>query len=134
MYESNSIAKKLTEKRDERYQITICDTILSRYDPLTGKFMADRAGLYYFIVHLLSKENQGVNNETNFYIQKNEEAACVAYLEILEGTNLNVRSTCSATIELMPGDEVYVDCGNVHTLATGANHITFTGFLIQPYL
>ena len=68
--------------------------------------MAVRAGLYYFIVHLLSKENQVVNNSTKFYIQKTEETACVAYLELLEGTNLNVRSTCSATIELMLGDEV----------------------------
>ena len=105
-----------------------------RYDPITGKFTADRAGMYYFFVHLLSKENQDVNNATAFSIQKNEQTQCIAQMELLAGTLLNVAVSCAATMELFPGDEVYVDCGNVLTLTINDNRITFTGFLIQAHL
>ena len=105
-----------------------------RYDPANGKFVADRPGLYYFAVHLLSKQNDEFSNTTTFSIQKNEETQCNAYLEIDTTSVVNLHPSCSSTVELMPGDEVYVDCCNVYTLSVGSGYTAFTGFLIQPYL
>ena len=105
-----------------------------RYDPTSGKFIADRSGLYYFAVHLLSRENNEFRNATNFTIQKNGETQCNAHLENDTTSVVNLQSSCSSTVELKPGDEVYVVCGNVYTLTGASGYITFTGFLIQPYL
>ena len=49
-------------------------------------------------------------------------------------TNVNFQGGCSATMELIPGDKVYVSCGNVEVVSGASRLSGLSGFLIQPYL
>ena len=96
-----------------------------RYDPLTGKFTADRPGLYYF----QQEWKEYSTNHQKFQLRKNGDWQCVS--QINSGSYLS--SSCGAVMELVEGDEIFVtsDSG----LAVHCPSCTgFTGFIITPYI
>ena len=79
--------------------------ICYRYDPNTGTFTADTAGLYFFLVNLHSDTS---GNYDNLNIQRNDERICHL---LARGTdNVEIPTTCGTMVELMPGDEIFVEC------------------------
>ncbi len=102
--------------------------MISRYNPSNGKFVADRAGLYYFHQYWVANSN----NNQFLHMRKNGAVQCRSQGNTGSGTDLNAPS-CSCVLELAPTDEVYV------TGSTGSNlgsfvDTGFTGFLIRPYI
>ena len=105
---------------------------LFRYSPSTGTFTSSIAGLYYFSVYF---EIDG-NNHITVYIAKNGKQQCRARAEGERGDDGHeAAGSCSAVIELQPGDEVNVIVPSTsHSEPFETATINgFTGFLIQPY-
>ena len=99
-----------------------------RYDPATGVFTAQFAGVYYFTVFVSSEQSA---NEDNFNIFKNDEFQCVSRAEGSETDLISIVPTCSATMELIPGDIVFVSCADTDAIVSDARS-GFTGFLTKP--
>ena len=100
-----------------------------RFDPSTGTFTADTAGLYFFLVDLQSDTS---GNFDNLNIQRNDEIICHL---LARGTeNVEIPTTCGTVVELMPGDEIFVECVSEALYITPGDLNNFAGFLINPYL
>ncbi len=96
------------------------------YSPNTGIFTAQIAGLYYFEQYWYMG-----SGEQSLYLWKNGVQQCKSAGYVDESNDHNSPS-CSAAMELIPGDEVYVTSGYGHDVGS-AEWNGFTGFLIQPY-
>ncbi len=96
-----------------------------RYSPSTGIFTADTAGLYYF-------EQYWVNHASYsqiLYMYKNGVVQCRSYGD---SNDNNYSPSCSAVMELSPGDEVYIISWNGY-LVFCPECAGFTGFLVKAY-
>ena len=102
-----------------------------RYDGTSGKFTAEVAGLYHFMVFVRSQG--GNSNEDDFSILKNGNIQCTSRTEGAETDGVEIVATCAATMDLVPGDEVYVSCVDTNAIG-GDSRSGFTGFLTKPYL
>ena len=71
--------------------------------------------------------------EADFSILKNGNIQCTSHTEGAETDAVEIVATCAATMELVPGDEVYVSCVDTNGLL-GNDDCGFTGFLTKPYL
>ena len=116
-------------KYDYTFKLLNFKTVF-RYDPATGVFTAQFAGMYYFTVFVRS---QGDANEDDFSIVKNGNIQCTSHTEGAETDAVEIVATCAATMELVPGDEVYVSCVDIDAIF-GNDESGFTGFLSKPYL
>ncbi len=99
------------------------------YSPDTGIFIANIPGLYYFEQYwVMDYRYPGIS----LYIWKNNEIQCYSY-----GNNYadgdNNSPSCSATIELLVHDEVYVTSSGV-SVYSSPQYTGFTGFLIKAYV
>ncbi len=99
----------------------------NRYSPSTGIFRADTAGLYYFEQYWLMRP--GYNQ--NLYIWKSGVQQCMSYGDSYGGSDYG-SSSCSAVIELSPGEQVYVTSDQGHSIGC-CEYTGFTGFLIKAY-
>ena len=70
---------------------------------------------------------------SDYSILKNGGVQCTCNPESAETDDVEIVATCAATMELAPGDEVYVSCGNLSDIE-GNSRSGFTGFLTKPYL
>ncbi len=102
-----------------------------RYNEITGKFVPDTAGLYFFQQHWVADAD---GNQQYLSIRKNDTVQCWSYGDGFNSGggdgDYNVAS-CSATMELSPGDEVYVS--SMQGLPFKIEYTYFTGFLIKSY-
>ncbi len=96
------------------------------YSADTGIFTAEIAGLYYFQQYWIMSSGQ----EQYLRIMKNGVEQCTSVGDADASGDYNSPS-CSAAMELIPGDQVYVTSWGLNVgcyTCTG-----FTGFLIQAY-
>ena len=83
----------------------------------------------------MSKNDQEVTNTTEFNLEKNNTIQCRPYVELdTVSTAVNLQESCAATVDMLPGDQVYVRCGNIHVITSAVQYNEFTGFLINPTL
>ena len=75
----------------------------------------------------------GNENESDFNIMKNGIIQCNSHTEGSETGSVEIVATCAATMNLVPGDEVYVSCVSTNALESSSRS-GFTGFLTKPYL
>ena len=80
-------------------------TLSCRFDSTTGIFTAETAGLYEFTAYILGRT--GV--DTIVYIERNGEEQCALFIEGVDGDDLYITTTCSATMVLVPGDQAVAD-------------------------
>ena len=100
----------------------------SRYNQTSGKFTADRAGLYHFHQHWVINPWY----DLTLYIMKNEEPMCKSFGSSDGDSDYNSPS-CSVTLGLLAGDEIYV-VSDVYGSVGGTTSTGFTGFLIKAYV
>ncbi len=104
--------------------------VFNRYSSSTGKFTADRPGLYFFTQYWIMDPN---------YIQwvqlwKNNMWLCQTYGDGADGNTGDWNSpSCSVTMELAIGDEVFVTTTHGNPVKPG-QCAGFTGFLLLPYV
>ncbi len=116
----------------------------NRYSPSTGKFTADRAGLYFFEQYWVTAEG---NNHYyhSLYIYKNGNTLLCESYGNPAGASNNYRDmnapSCSAVVELQVGDEVYVISDKSSDVYSDEGHDVgsyestgFNGFLIRSYV
>ena len=72
-------------------------------------------------------------SEADFSILKNGNIQCTSRTEGSSTETIEISATCAATMELAPGDEVYVSCVDTNGIL-GDSRSGFTGFLTKPYL
>ncbi len=104
----------------------------NRYSPDTGIFTAHIAGLYYFQQYWV----MDYRYTQVLRIYKNNVIQCSSYGNSYGSGDYDYdynSPSCSAVIELQPGDEVYVTSNN-GVPVYGSVYTGFTGFLIQPYV
>ena len=83
----------------------------------------------FFLVNLQSDTS---GNFDNLNIQRNNERICHL---LARGTeNVEIPTTCGTVVELMPGDEIFVECVSEALYITPGDLNNFAGFLINPYL
>ena len=100
-----------------------------RFDASTGTFTVNTAGLYFFLVNLHSDTS---GNDDNLNIQRNDEIICHLLAKGTEDTE--IPTTCGTIVELVPGDEVFVECVVDAFWITPGDFNNFAGFLINAYL
>ena len=96
------------------------------YNSSTGVFTADSAGLYFFSSYLASDSS---GDYENFHLHKNDEEQCRLLVEGVKDDDVYITTTCSVTVEMSPGDQVYVACDTTNGLNVGDIN-GFTGFRI----
>ena len=103
-----------------------------RYDVSSGRFTANRRGLYHFTLDATVEQNKrGV-----FNIRRNDTPACWTFGEAL-ANDVARHTGCSTTLELESGD--YVDAylhdagGFTQPLNVNLAMTSFTGFMIQSH-
>ncbi len=101
---------------------------LCRYSAVTGIFTADTAGLYYFEQYWL----QNANAIHFIDMQKNGVVQCRSRGDS-KGTGDYNAPSCSAVLELISGDQVYITSSHATNVACDACS-GFTGFLIKVYV
>ena len=103
-----------------------------RYSTATGKFTASIHGLYYFELYWVMQYNEG----QNLYMWKNGIEQCRSVGTHNTGggdTYASTSPSCSAVMELVPGDQVWVT--SIYGRRVYCAECTgFTGFLIQAYV
>ncbi len=106
----------------------VIENVGEGYSPETGLFTAEIAGLYYFEQYWVKNYNLA----GSMTMWKNGVEQCRSV-----GTHYSalayIAPSCSATMQLSPGDEVWVtssDGDRVHSGETTG----FTGFLIKAYV
>ena len=77
--------------------------------------------------------SEGDGNEDDFSILRNGNIQCTSHTEGSSTEDVEIIATCAATVELIPGDEVYVSCVDTNAIL-GNDDCGFTGFLTKPYL
>ena len=83
----------------------------------------------------MSKDSRDVNNATNFNIEKNNLVQCRTYVELdTVSTAVNLQESCAATVDMLPDDQIYIRCNNIHVITSVVQYNEFTGFLINPTL
>ena len=83
----------------------------------------------------MSKTDQEVTNTTEFNLEKNNTIQCRTYVELdTVSTAVNLQESCAATVDMLPGGQIYIRCGNIHVITSVVHYNEFTGFLINPTL
>ena len=93
-------------------------------------FIAQDAGIYHFTLFIRSDPDA---TSDPFNILKNGDIQCTSYTEGEDAEAVEIYATCAATMELVPGDEVYVSCIDTNAI-DGDENSGFTGFLTKPYM
>ncbi len=102
----------------------------NRYSPSTGKFTADRSGLYYFEQYWLMYPDK----DQWLYMRKNGDIVCQSLGNSANDGDADYNSpSCSVVLELQSGDEVYVTSSHGKNVYTSSS-TRFTGFLIKAYV
>ncbi len=105
----------------------VTENIGNCYSPDTGIFTARTSGLYFFEQHWM----MGGGQEQSLRIMKNGVEQCYSVGNADEVADYNSPS-CSAVMELIPGDQVYVTSNWGYDV--GSSTCTgFTGFLINAH-
>ncbi len=101
---------------------------LIRYDPTSGKFVADRAGMYFFEIYW----EVHWSYPQYMFLRKNGDTVCLTYGDGTYNSgdyDYNGHS-CSSVMDLVLGDEVFATTNMGYDVFTAG----FNGFLVKPYV
>ncbi len=99
--------------------------LIGRYSAVTGRFTADRAGLYIFSIYWQTEATIA----KTVYLQKNGNVHCNTHGPGGDYHN----QACTVLMTLVSGDQVYVTSSDGNPLiASSAVNNGFSGALITP--